>query len=163
MGILDSIMGRFSRKDDSSYLDVRSHVLGERSSLQPPPPLPPPANRFNEPPRPEEQRVAARYPMPDDRYGPPERPMETEPTFDAAPFERKPLGFDDSDLLPPPTGGFGLEKMGKEQLSTEEAGKNYEIIDRLNIIEAQLQAIRSQTETINERLKNMELRLPRRY
>ncbi len=41
--------------------------------------------------------------------------------------------------------------------------RDYDIIDRLSIIEAQLAAIRSQTETINERLKNMETRLPRRY
>lgn len=44
---------------------------------------------------------------------------------------------------------------GKE----ERAGRDYDIMDRLNIIEAQLTAIRSQTETINERLKNMEMRL----
>lgn len=41
----------------------------------------------------------------------------------------------------------------------EKAGRDYDILDRLSIIEAQLSAIRSQTETINERLKNMELRL----
>ena len=45
-----------------------------------------------------------------------------------------------------------------------EQGKSYEIMDRLNMIEAQLSAIRSQTETINERLKNMEFRMGgRRY
>ena len=43
--------------------------------------------------------------------------------------------------------------------ATQEVSQSYEIMDRLNIIEAQLTAIRSQTETINERLKNMELRL----
>jgi chaperonin cofactor prefoldin len=38
-------------------------------------------------------------------------------------------------------------------------------MDRLNLIESQLAAIRSMTETINERLKNMESRLglQRRY
>jgi hypothetical protein len=43
--------------------------------------------------------------------------------------------------------------------------RNYEIMDRLNLIESQLAAIRSMTETINERLKNMESRLglQRRY
>lgn len=40
---------------------------------------------------------------------------------------------------------------------------DYEILDRLNLIESQLAAIRSQTETINERLKNMERQLGRRY
>ncbi|MBI4014764.1 MAG: hypothetical protein HY365_02315 [Candidatus Aenigmarchaeota archaeon] len=37
----------------------------------------------------------------------------------------------------------------------------YEIMDRLKFIESQLSAIRSQTETINERLKNMEMRTGR--
>ena len=41
--------------------------------------------------------------------------------------------------------------------------KDYDILDRLNLIESQLSAIRSQTETINERLKNMERQLGRRY
>ena len=40
---------------------------------------------------------------------------------------------------------------------------SYDIMDRLNLIESQLTAIRSQTETINERLKNLETRLTRRY
>lgn len=40
---------------------------------------------------------------------------------------------------------------------------DYDILDRLNLIESQLSAIRSQTETINERLKNLETKLVRRY
>jgi hypothetical protein len=51
----------------------------------------------------------------------------------------------------------------KEPISMERTDDKYEIMDRLNIIEAQLTAIRSQTETINERLKNMEMRIGRRY
>jgi hypothetical protein len=43
------------------------------------------------------------------------------------------------------------------------ASDNYEVLDRLKFIENQLAAIRSQTETINERLKNMEMRLGRRF
>ena len=55
---------------------------------------------------------------------------------------------------------FGKQYEGKDESSS----RNYDILDRLNIIEAQLSAIRSQTETINERLKNMEMKLgPRRY
>jgi hypothetical protein len=41
--------------------------------------------------------------------------------------------------------------------------REYDIADRLKIIESQLQAIRSQTETINERLKNMEMHMGRRF
>ena len=56
--------------------------------------------------------------------------------------------------------GFG----SKQYENKDESSRNYDILDRLNIIEAQLSAIRSQTETINERLKNMEMKLgPRRY
>ena len=40
---------------------------------------------------------------------------------------------------------------------------DYDIIDKLNMIESQLAAIRSQTETINERLKNMEMKAGRRF
>lgn len=45
----------------------------------------------------------------------------------------------------------------------QERQSNYDIMDRLNLIESQLAAIRSQTETINERLKNLETKLTRRY
>ncbi len=43
--------------------------------------------------------------------------------------------------------------------------KDYDVLQRLDVIESQLQAIRSQTETINERLKNLEFKLTggRRY
>jgi hypothetical protein len=61
-------------------------------------------------------------------------------------FEREPLAFETP-----------LEKAPAEK------GGDYEIIDRLGLMEAQLSAIRSQTETINERLKNIEMRLGRRY
>lgn len=45
------------------------------------------------------------------------------------------------------------------------SGRDFDIMDRLNLIESQLTAIRSQTETINERLKNLEVKLGygRRY
>ncbi|MBI4019355.1 MAG: hypothetical protein HY364_03810 [Candidatus Aenigmarchaeota archaeon] len=36
---------------------------------------------------------------------------------------------------------------------------NYDIMEKLTMIESQLAAIRSQTETINERLKNLEFRM----
>lgn len=81
-------------------------------------------------------------------------PPVSEPEPPKKLFEREPP----SDVEP-----FGFEK-GFEKPDTLEVSKNYEIMDKLNIIEAQLSAIRSQTETINERLKNLELRLQgRRY
>jgi hypothetical protein len=39
------------------------------------------------------------------------------------------------------------------------SGNSYDISEKLNMIESQLSAIRSQTETINERLKNLEMKL----
>lgn len=39
----------------------------------------------------------------------------------------------------------------------------YELFDRIAVIEAQLTAIRSQSETINERLKMLDIKLSRRY
>ena len=49
--------------------------------------------------------------------------------------------------------------------TAERTSRDYEILDRLDIIESQLAVVRSQTETINERLKNMEGKLgfQRRY
>jgi hypothetical protein len=42
-----------------------------------------------------------------------------------------------------------------------EKGGLYEIMDRLSVIETQMATVRAQTETINERLKTMELLLRR--
>ena len=62
---------------------------------------------------------------------------------------------------------------GRKDLDFEDMGqpamrgpsKDYDVMQRLDVIESQLQAIRSQTETINERLKNLEFKLTggRRY
>ena len=61
--------------------------------------------------------------------------------------------------------GFNSIDTRTEKYGRNDKGEDYEILDRLNLIESQLVAIRSQTETINERLKNMESRfgLQRRY
>ncbi len=88
-----------------------------------------------EPPEPKFLRPQ-REPEYDDRYRTPAQKRYEELTMDQAPI-------------------------GQAQQTQE---VRYDIIDRLNIIEAQLSAIRSQTETINERLKNLEMRLTgRRY
>lgn len=68
------------------------------------------------------------------------------------------------DPVPDEMEPFGFDKSIVKEKDTLEVSKNYEIMDRLNIIEAQLSAIRSQTETINERLKNIDMRMQgRRY
>ncbi|MBI5347145.1 MAG: hypothetical protein HZB66_00900 [Candidatus Aenigmarchaeota archaeon] len=51
----------------------------------------------------------------------------------------------------------------KEPLDIGDERTQREIVDRLAFIENQLSAIKSQTETINERLKNMDMKIDRRY
>ena len=109
-------LGRFRKKKESNYDDIRSHILGEQKPL------------FNEP-----ASIAD------------EEPLYNEPSFN-----KQPLGIERP---------FETER---EPISTER--NSYEIIDRLNFIENQLSAIKSQVELVNERLKNMEMKLvPRRY
>lgn len=86
-----------------------------------------------------------------------EEPKFNEPKFNEAEF--KP--FDAREPIEFGRPSFGLEREPFQAERPER--KDYDILERLNVIEAQLSAIRSQTETINERLKNMEMRLPRRY
>lgn len=82
----------------------------------------------------------------DERFGPPLQ-QETFPREPDFPESERPLTLEREEFAPP----------------SRDFGKEYDIADKLNLIEAQLSAIRSQTETINERLKNMEARLVRRY
>jgi hypothetical protein len=77
---------------------------------------------------------------------------DAEPRLTDRPRELEPMGFERP--------GFGREPVEMDKPSK---GGSYEIIDRLNFIENQLAAIKSQTETINERLKNLDLKMGRRY
>ncbi|MBI4154234.1 hypothetical protein HY501_02780 [Candidatus Woesearchaeota archaeon] len=58
-----------------------------------------------------------------------------------------------------------LPSMQETERSVENRSRDYDILDKLSIIESQIAAVRSQTETINERLKNLEMKLgfQRRY
>ncbi len=96
----------------------------------------------------------------------PKMPEPLEPLPARSSFDREETDFSEpiiqrnklKDLTIEP--GFGKPYDNKD----ESLSRNYDIMDRLSIIEAQLSAIRSQTETINERLKNMEMKLgPRRF
>ena len=132
--IKDRMMGR-----RESYEDIRSYVVGAAQAGQPEQPLQPAiAGRPN------------RFGAGASQFGGAEEELQPMKSYE----EREPIGFD--ELSEP-------SFTSKQPLRTEEP-KGYDILDRLNIIEAQLSAIRSQTETINERLKNMEVRLTgRRY
>ncbi len=82
-------------------------------------------------------------------------PAEPEPAPPQKIYEREPPAQNELSA-------FSFEE--PQQKDVQEVSKNYEIMDRLEMIGAQLSAIRSQTETINERLKNLEMKLTtRRY
>ena len=73
--------------------------------------------------------------------------------------------YDDIPDLPPMP---GREPLGINRNEPVDMGPGYdreirEIIDRLSFIENQLSAIKSQTELINERLKNVDMRINTRY
>ncbi|MEM7813314.1 MAG: hypothetical protein QW548_00240 [Candidatus Aenigmatarchaeota archaeon] len=121
---------------------IHAHVLGELHPPREPPFSPAPA-------------TAA---MPRGRYG-----AEFEGERPVAPSEieaLKPPSVEEFPRPPerPPEPPREFEKR------FEERGM-YELIDRLAVIEAQLATIRAQTETLNERMKTIELyirsRMPR--
>lgn len=73
-----------------------------------------------------------------------------------------PQEFNDDPFRPEPMRPEPFS--AREPVSFEQPRKDYDIMDKLSMIEVQLSAIRSQTETINERLKNLEMKLSsRRY
>lgn len=82
------------------------------------------------------------------------------PAFD--PIERH-FGEPFEPRFEQPPGFSTVDTRFPEPQINERGQRDYDILDRLNLIESQLAAIRSQTETINERLKNLEARLTRRY
>jgi hypothetical protein len=69
----------------------------------------------------------------------------------------------------PTLGAFGSFNEPAAQLGSAGppiggASRDYDVLDRLNLIESQVAAIRSMTETINERLKNLDAKFgSRRY
>ncbi len=73
--------------------------------------------------------------------------------FEDKPFD--PLNPEPVDSFGPPPGRF----REPVELPRAEERNNYDVMEKLSFIEAQLSAIRSQTELINERLKNLEARL----
>ena len=75
-------------------------------------------------------------------------------------FENKYGQPEIDENLKPFNPGERHSDFAREPISLEPSrDSSYEVIDRLNFIENQLSAIKSQTELINERLKNIESRL----
>lgn len=124
----------FRKKDDDFDVDFRSHVVGDTFKPSP-----------------------VSEPMPSNDYdlsGPKEKPER--------PFlKREPIKMNDPELRS--SFDENYDDFSQAAATRQSGNNNYELNDRLGIIEAQLSAIRSQTETINERLKNLEMKLTRRY
>ncbi len=129
MGIFDRVRNRMMGRSES-FEDIRSYVVGAAQQAGP---VPQPALATRKP--------SMEFGRDEGDIGP---PMKS--------YEAADVGFDE-----PTEPSFVTRK----PISLEESkpSSNYDILDRLSLIEAQLSAIRSQTETINERLKNMEVRL----
>ena len=89
------------------------------------------------------------------------------------PYARQPVERQQRDVPDLPERNLGFDRPPfneRDQFLREPIGPRDtlnrdmpDIVQRLAIIETQLVAIRSQTETINERLKNLEYLINRRY
>ena len=94
------------------------------------------------------------------------RPQPPEPDFPRPATERRVAdrfpGIEEPVKFEEPPGFNSVDTRFPDRSGQDRQG-TYDIMDRLNLIESQLAAIRSQTETINERLKNMEHSIGRRY
>ena len=81
-----------------------------------------------------------------------------DPPMDAPP---KPWERENIAAEPPePDNPFEARRdLSTEPIRGSRSEANYDMMEKLTMIESQLAAIRSQTETINERLKNLEFRM----
>ena len=126
--------------------DIRSHVLGDRfSDFEKAEPFPARPKQID-------------YPQ----------PMQSSPYQQnyQEPFEpNQDAMFENRYGEPSPLAPFAEPaKLGTMDRTAEKASRDYDILDRINLIESQVAAIRSMSETINERLKNIEVKLgTRRY
>lgn len=132
--------GRLFHRRDRDFDEIRSHVLNEKFS----------GGRLNEfepypPMLPQTPQQAPDFAQ----SGYEDFSPKTMDVFAPFPTQQPPMQ---------PSPDFAPAAAGK-------VNRDYDIMDRLSLIESQLSAIRSQTELINERLKNMESRLGlgRRY
>ena len=138
LGFLKKVVHR-----GEDYDDIRSHVLGERMGYDS---APEPSRIQLEP-----QPYQPGYP-PVQQPPPLPEPPELEPRFESR--------YGESSA--PQLSGFG--EPAQLSSTAERTSRDYDILDRLNLIESQVAAIRSMSETINERLKNIEAKLgTRRY
>jgi hypothetical protein len=125
---------------------IRAHVLGEAHALGTPPFPPSPVSRFSSAPSAPKGRYGAEFEG--------EMPVSSEHVERLQPPSIEDFPQHEMPAEPPPEFHKRLEERGV-----------YELMDRLSVIEAQLSAIRAQTETLNERMKTIEMyvrgRMPR--
>ena len=138
------MFGFLKKKKEDDFGDIRSGVLSEPN--------------FDEPDFPSRQSRETDFPPRAARQQGP--PPGFEDPLQPRKFDNN-NRFDDRPQFDEPA-GFGSIDVRQEQRGPR---NDYDTTDRLNLIESQLAAIRSMTETINERLKNMESRMgyQRRY
>ncbi|MBI4895457.1 MAG: hypothetical protein HY831_03105 [Candidatus Aenigmarchaeota archaeon] len=133
----NKVVGRRQEVQEADFETVRSAILGEQA---------PPVNT-----QPIEPSWKQRYPQNSvpKEFEQPSLDMPNEPEI------RQPYSQSFSREVNQPQQIDDRHKWDKRDM--------YELFDRLGIIEAQLAAIRSQSETINERLKMLDIKLTRRY
>lgn len=133
-GLKNKIIGR-KQEEDVDMENLRGTVLGHS---YPPKPISPS----------EIKRQSPKAPW--------QKEMENQPENVQLP---KPPMFEHDERVQPDFSRKALFESREPE--KKEMHDKYEILDRLGIIEAQLTAIRSQTETINERLKMLDIKLGR--
>jgi len=141
-----ALLDRFRRnKLEREYEEFRGAAVGEYP--------PPPAQGFGVPAR---APTGPRFPDRIERLG-----AERGPAAQA-----QARGFEEASRLPditreepmPEIPSYGGPTFRKENEPTDK----FDILQRLDMIEATLSAIRAQTETINERLKTLDMKMSQR-
>jgi len=129
MSVLDGLKNKIIGRKDDDYDDFRSRILNEENKIH--------GDKHDDYDRRFEKRFGEAQ-----EVEPELRPFELEDRNFRNPvsMDREPVSLD-------------------TQSSLKREENSYEIIDKLNFIENQLSAIKSQTELLNERLKNIESKL----
>jgi len=145
MGIMSALKNKILRREpvDTDYM--RTSVLGDRN--------------FNRPDfsRPEPTDFSKPKSIDLERFEP---PASLKPQ--SASFTREPIDMRDMEYEEPGFENMAEPPHGSKPVYGASGSDKYDVIDRLNFIENQLSAIKSQTETINERLKNIDMKLSQR-
>jgi hypothetical protein len=151
MGLLDKLR---RNKEDREYEDFRSAAVGRNDTGLAP-------QRFDQPPQ------TGFVPQAQTRYGGPVSPGFQEKMDRMGMARENSRDFEEAARLPdvkrdevlsetPGYQGIGIQRQ------EDKMADKFDILQRLDMIEATLSAIRAQTETINERLKTIDMKISQR-